>query len=129
MTPKPVAPRASIPAWFLWARREHNLAPEVVLVLLAMCELGDEEWICAQSERNVAQCAGVARSTVQKSLERLLEIRAIADLGRESKRSVRRFRVAAFQPPTAAQVRLLATPAKRRAVNAQGDWIVALPRE
>lgn len=106
--------------------REHSLSPATFAVLFSLCELGDDEWICEQSERNIAQNVGVARSAVQRALAQLLEIQAIVDLGRTSKRSPRRFRVAPSRPPTAAQIRLLATKATRRAANDQGAWLVSV---
>lgn len=106
--------------------REHSLSAATFAVLFSMCELGDDEWICAQSERNIAQNVGLARSSVQLAITQLLEIHAIVDLGRESKRSVRRFRVSATRPPTAAQLRLLATPATRRATLDGNGWLVSV---
>lgn len=124
--PRPVAPRGSHPEWWSWAKREHKLTPEAVLVLFALCDLGDDEWICQQSAANIAQCAGIARSSVQKAVDRLVEIGAVVDLGRDSRREPSRLRVSPVKPATAAQLRLLASPAKRRAVNDKGDWIVAV---
>lgn len=127
MAPKPTAPRLAVPDWLSWAVREHALTPATFAVLFTLCELGDDEWICEQSERNLAQNVGLARSSVQIALAQLLEIGAITDLGRAGKRSPQRFRVSATRPPTAAQVRMLATKAVRRAVNDKGAWIVAVP--
>lgn len=124
MAPKPVAPRHSAPKWWSWAKREHDLTPETILVLFALCDLGDDEWICAVSERMLADHAGVARMTARKALLRLVEIGAIVDLGRAGKRSPQRFRVSPAQPSTAAQLRLLATPASRRATLDGNGWLV-----
>ena len=106
--------------------REHNLSPATFAVLFTLCELGDDEWICEQSERNIAQNVGVARMTVRASIERLIEIHAVVDLGRIGKRSPQRFRVAASRPPTAAQLRLLATKAVRRSTMGDGSWLVSV---
>jgi DNA-binding MarR family transcriptional regulator len=121
--PRPVVPRGSCPKWWAWAKYEHDLTAETILVLFALCDLGDDEWICAVSERRLAEHVGIARMTARKALTRLVEIGAIVDLGRDSQRTPQRFRVSPSQPRTAAQVRLLATKAVRRAVNDQGDWI------
>jgi DNA-binding transcriptional ArsR family regulator len=125
--PKPVTPRVSVPAWLSWAVREHQLTPATFAVLYTLCELGDREWVCVVSERDIAENVGIARSAVQRALARLLEIHAIVDLGRESKRAPQRFRVSPSQPPTAAQLRLLATSATRRAaMGSDGGWLVSV---
>ena len=123
--PRPVAPRFSVPAWLTWAVREHGLSPATALVVISLCQLGDGEWICSASERDIAENVGIARSAAQRGILRLLEIQAVVDLGRESKRAPRKLRVSPSQPPTAAQLRLLATPAARRAVQGgNGSWLV-----
>jgi hypothetical protein len=124
--PRKVAPRLTYPDWLFWAKREHALTAEAVLVLLTLCELGDDEWLCAQSAANLAQHAGISRSTTQKALDRLVEVLAITPLGTGSRREPRKYRVSASRPPTAAQLRLLATPATRRAIADNGAWIVAV---
>lgn len=106
--------------------REHGLNPAALAVLVSLCQLGDEEWICSASERDIAENVGLSRSTVQIAITRLLEISAITDLGRAGKRSPRRLRVSPSQPPTAAQLRLLASPATRRATQAGTGWLAAV---
>jgi hypothetical protein len=124
--PRKVAPRFTVPDWVTWAVREHGLNAAALAVLVSLCQLGDEEWTCSASERDIAENVGLSRSTVQIALTRLLEIRAVLDLGRAGKRSPRKLRVSAFQPPTAAQLRLLATSATRRAtLGPNGGWLVA----
>ena len=119
-------PRHTHPAWWSWAVREHELTAETILVLLTLCEHGDDEWLCEQSERNIAQNVGLARMTVRKALARLVEIQAIVELGRRNVRTPQRYRVSPSRPPTAAQIRMLATTASRRAViGPDGGWLVA----
>jgi hypothetical protein len=125
--PRPVAPRFTVPEWVTWAVREHGLTPATFAVLITLCQLSDEEWMCEQSERNIAQNANVARSAVQKALTRLVEIQAIVDLGRRNVRTPQRYRVSPSRPATAAQLRLLATPATRRAIlGPDGGWLTAV---
>ena len=127
MVPRPVSLRFSVPEWWSWAVREHELSPATALVLISLCQLGDAEWVCSASERDVAQNARIARSATQRAIARLIEIQAIVDLGRESRREPRKLRVSPSRPPTAAQLRLLATPATRRAVQgSDGGWLVAV---
>jgi hypothetical protein len=122
--PRPVAPRLTVPAWLSWAVREHSLTPATFAVLFSVCELADAEGMCEQSERNIAQNVGVARSAVQRALTQLVEIQALDDLGRRTRRSPQRFRVSPSRPPTAAQIRLLATKATRRATQGpDGSWL------
>jgi hypothetical protein len=126
VTPKPVAPRISVPAWLSWAVREHELSPATFAVLFTLCELGDDEWVCTESAAKIAQHCGVARSATQKALARLIEIQAIVPLGEGPRSRARTYRVSASRPPTAAQLRLLATPATRRAVQGGNGWLVSV---
>jgi hypothetical protein len=127
MPPRKVAPRLTHPDWLFWAKREHALTAEAILVLVVLCELGGEEWVCTESAANIAQHAGISRSTAQKALDRLIEITAIVPLGIGPRSQARTYRVSPSRPHTAAQLRLLATPATRRAANDDGSWLVAVP--
>jgi len=115
-----------VPDWVPWAVREHGLTPATALVLISLCQLGDAEWVCTESAAKIAENVGVARSATQKALARLIEIQAITPLGTGPRSQARTYRVSASRPPTAAQLRLLATSATRRAVVDGNGWLVSV---
>lgn len=121
-----VVPRVSIPEWVPWAVREHGLTPATGMVLVSMCVLADSELLCEQSLANIGQNVGIARSAVQAGVARLIEISAIVELERSGRNAPSRFRISAAQPPTAAQLRLLGTLAKRRATLDGSGWLVSV---
>lgn len=120
--PTTVPEHAVVPSWWTWARAEYELTAETMLVFFALCTAAAPDRMVSVPSRTLAADTGLARSTVQKAIDALIEATMVTDLGQESKRSPRRLRIALSKPlprqrmdlPTIADARLRAQARKAR---------------
>lgn len=111
----PVVPEhAVVPSWWTWARAEYELSPETIVVFLALCTNAAPDRMVSVPSRTLAVDTGLARSTVVKAIDALIEATMVVDLGQKDRRSPQRLRIAMSRPlprqrldlPTIADARL-----------------------
>lgn len=96
--PTAVPDHAVVPTWWTWAKAEYELSPETIVVFLMLCTHAAPDRMVALSTRMIAADTGIARSTVVKAVDALIDAGMVVDLGQESRQAPRRLRIALSKP-------------------------------
>lgn len=96
--PTAVPDHAVVPTWWTWAKAEYELSAETMLVFFMLCTHAAPDRMVALSTRMIAADTGVARSTVVKAIDALIDATMVVDLGQENRRAPRRLRIALSKP-------------------------------
>ena len=96
--PTVVANHALVPDWWPWMKAEYEMSPEAIVVFLFLCTHAAPDRLVVLPSRTIAADTGISRTTVVRAIDALIECGAVVDLGRDSKRSPQKLRIALSKP-------------------------------
>lgn len=112
-----------VPDWLFHSAVAYRLSQPEIITFVAMCSLCDRDRLVTSSMREIAETAGLGRTSVVAAVPALVERGFLVDLGAPAARRPRHYRISQAKPlPPSQQF----GPATVRAKMTGTGWLEAL---